>query len=161
MGTCEMCGTERVSTLLSEISGARLRCCTRCIESNNLNVLEAKKKPATNPGIVSIRKKTYTKNMSKLEEEVVPNFHTIIKRGRETKGWTPRDLAKRLNLRLNDIQKAESGVQPADSVLRKIEKSLDIILFEDNVSEPERSVRIPSSRGMTIGDALDEFLGKE
>ena len=38
---------------------------------------------------------------------------------------------------------------------------LDITLFEDNISEPERSVKAPTSRGMTIGDALDEFLGKE
>ena len=40
-------------------------------------------------------------------------------------------------------------------------QALDITLFENNISEPERSVKAPTSRGMTIGDALDEFLGKE
>ena len=99
--------------------------------------------------------------MAKMEKEVISNFHISIKRAREAKGWTSRDLAKRLNLRLNDIQKAEAGVQPADSILEKIEKALDITLFQDNISEPERSVKAPTSRGMTIGDALDEFLGKE
>jgi len=161
MGTCEMCGSERVSTLLSEISGTRLRCCNTCIESNNLNVLETRKVTVTKPRSGSIVKRTYTRNMAKMEKEVISNFHTSIKRAREARGWTSRDLAKRLNLRLNDIQKVEAGVQPADSVLEKIEKALDITLFEDNISEPERSVKAPTSRGMTIGDALDEFLGKE
>tara|TARA_B100000674_G_scaffold497421_2_gene531145 strand:- start:612 stop:1097 length:486 start_codon:yes stop_codon:yes gene_type:complete len=161
MGTCEMCGSERVMTLLSEISGTRLRCCNRCIESNNLNILEKRNVPLSKPRAPLSPVRAYTKNMSKLEKEVMPDFHRAIKRGREAKGWSSRDLAMRLNLRLNDIQKAEAGVQPADSTLEKIEKALDIKLFEDNISEPERSVRAPSSRGMTIGDALDEFLGKE
>ena len=70
-------------------------------------------------------------------------------------------MAKRLNLRLNDIQKTEAGVQPADNILEKIAKALDISLFEENISEPERTIKTPSSRSMTIGDALDEFLAKK
>lgn len=161
MGTCEMCGSERVSTLLSEISGTRLRCCNNCIESNKLNVLEARKTKFAKPRSGGVVKRTYTRNMAKMEKEVISNFHTSIKRARESKGWSSRDLAKRLNLRLNEIQKVEGGVQPADSILEKIEKALDIKLFENNISEPERPVKAPTSRGMTIGDALDEFLGKE
>tara|TARA_B100000614_G_scaffold14410_5_gene12048 strand:- start:12887 stop:13372 length:486 start_codon:yes stop_codon:yes gene_type:complete len=161
MGTCEMCGSERVSTLLSEISGTRLRCCSRCIESNNLNVLEARKTRVAKPRSGSMVKRTYTRNMSKMEKEVISNFHRSIKHAREAKGWSSRDLAMRLNLRLNEIQKVEAGVQPADSILEKIERALDIALFENNISEPERSVKAPTGRGMTIGDALDEFLAKE
>ncbi|MED5376242.1 MAG: hypothetical protein VX892_07025, partial [Candidatus Thermoplasmatota archaeon] len=66
MGTCEMCGSERVSTLLSEISGTRLRCCNRCIESNNLNVLETKKAKVAKPRSGSIVKRTYTRNVAKM-----------------------------------------------------------------------------------------------
>tara|TARA_B100001175_G_scaffold317932_1_gene337774 strand:+ start:669 stop:1286 length:618 start_codon:yes stop_codon:yes gene_type:complete len=161
MGTCEMCGTDRVSTLLSEISGAKLRCCPRCIESNNLTVLERRTHVSTNVSTEAERTRTYTRNISKTEKEVALNFHSRIKVARESKGWSTRDLAKRMNLRLNDVQKAEAGVQPSDSVLKKIEKALDITLFEDGLSEPERSVKTPTSRGLTIGDALDEFLAKE
>ena len=161
MATCEMCGTDRVTTFLSEISGARLRCCTRCIESNNLTVLERRVPTQTVTRPVLSKTKTYTKNVSKMEKEVARDFHARIKKARERKGWSAREMAKRLNLRLNDIQKTEAGVQPADNILEKIAKALDISLFEENVSEPERAIKTPSSRSMTIGDALDEFLAKE
>ena len=161
MATCEMCGTDRVTTFLSEISGARLRCCTRCIESNNLTVLERRVPTQTVTRPVLSKTKTYTKNVSKMEKEVARDFHVRIKKARERKGWSAREMAKRLNLRLNDIQKTEAGVQPADNILEKIAKALDISLFEENVSEPERAIKTPSSRSMTIGDALDEFLAKE
>ena len=42
----------------------------------------------------------------------------------------------------------------------KIEKALGINLLVEVEEEMERSVNIPSGRGMTIGDALDEFLNK-
>ena len=161
MATCEMCGTDRVTTFLSEISGARLRCCTRCIESNNLTVLERRVPTQTVTRPVLSKTKTYTKNVSKMEKEVARDFHARIKKAREGKGWSAREMAKRLNLRLNDIQKTEAGVQPADNILEKIAKALDISLFEESISEPERNIKAPSSRSMTIGDALDEFLEKE
>tara|TARA_X000001036_G_scaffold88820_1_gene81091 strand:+ start:1176 stop:1661 length:486 start_codon:yes stop_codon:yes gene_type:complete len=160
MATCEMCGTDRVTTFLSEISGAKLRCCTRCIESNNLTVLERRIPVQTEVRPVLAKSKVYTKNIGKMEKEIASDFHIRIKRARENKGWSARDLAKRTNLRLNDIQKAEAGVQPADNVLEKLAKALDISLFEEAISDPERTIKTPSSRSMTIGDALDEFLGK-
>ncbi|DAC45279.1 MAG TPA: TIGR00270 family protein [Candidatus Poseidoniales archaeon] len=160
MATCEMCGTDRVTTFLSEISGAKLRCCTRCIESNNLTVLERRIPVKTEIRPVAHKSKVYTKNIGKMEKEIATDFHIRIKRARETKGWSARELAKRLNLRLNDIQKAEAGVQPADNVLEKLAKALDISLFEEANSDPERAIKSASSRNMTIGDALDEFLGK-
>tara|TARA_S200000501_G_scaffold286113_1_gene270502 strand:+ start:198 stop:734 length:537 start_codon:yes stop_codon:yes gene_type:complete len=161
MATCEMCGTNRVSTFLSEISGARLRCCTRCIESNNLTVLERRITTQTVRKPVSTTTKTYTKNITKMEKEVARDFHTRIKIAREGKGWTVREMAKRLNLRLNDVQKIEAGVLPADNILEKIAKSMDIVLFEENALDPERPIKTATSRSMTIGDALDEFLAKE
>ncbi len=161
MATCELCGTDRVTTFLSEISGARLRCCSRCIESNNLTVLERRVATKTVTRPVSSKTRTYTKNITKMEKEVARDFHIRIKNARERKGWSAREMAKRLNLRLNDIQKTEAGVPPADNILEKIAKALEISLFEESISEPERNIKAPGSRSMTIGDALDEFLAKE
>ncbi len=96
-----------------------------------------------------------------MEKEVARDFHTRIKIAREGKGWTVREMAKRLNLRLNDVQKIEAGVLPADNILEKIAKSMDIVLFEENALDPERPIKTATSRSMTIGDALDEFLAKE
>ena len=130
-------------------------------ESNNLTVLYRRVASQTLTRAVSSKTKTYTKNISKMEKEVARDFHIRIKNAREGKGWSAREMGKRLNLRLNDIQKTEAGVRPADNILEKIAKALDISLFEDSISEPERTIKTPSSRSMTIGDALDEILAKE
>ena len=64
--------------------------------------------------------------------------------------------------KVNDLRKKVSALQnERNKLLEKIAKALNISLFEENVSEPERTIKTPSSRSMTIGDALDEFLAKE
>ncbi len=156
-----MCGTERVSTQLSEISGAKLRCCSRCIESNNLLVLERYiPKPASTSSIVQEPRHRVKSRTPKPEKEVAPDFHLRVRKSRESRGWEQRELAKRINVRLNDIQKIESGIVPSDSLALKIEKALGIILLIEPEEDHERSVNVPSGRGLTIGDALDEFLSK-
>ena len=160
MGTCEMCGTDRVTTLLAEVSGARLRCCSRCIESNKMLVLEryVPKVPTTPQ---SKLKRPRDRPMSKkAEKEIAPDFHLRVRKARVSKGWEQRDLAKRINVRLNDIQKVESGIVPSDSIAMKIEKALAITLLVEAEEDMERAVNVPSGRGMTIGDALDVFLSK-
>jgi len=156
-----MCGTERVSTLLSEISGAKLRCCSRCIESNNLLVLERymPKQPST---IKAPQERVSRVNIRspRSEKEIAHDFHLRVRKSRESKGWEQRELAKRINVRLNDIQKIEGGIIPSDTLALKIEKALGIILLVEPEEEHERSVNVPSGRGLTIGDALDEFLSK-
>ncbi|MBL11360.1 MAG: hypothetical protein CMB46_00915 [Euryarchaeota archaeon] len=161
MGTCEMCGTERVSTLLSEISGAKLRCCSRCIESNNLLVIE-RYMPKQTPTSVSTQEPRSRMGIKspKPEKEIAPDFHLRVRKSRESRGWEQRELAKRINVRLNDIQKIEGGIVPSDSLALKIEKALGIILLVEPEEDHERSVNVPSGRGLTIGDALDEFLSK-
>ena len=160
MGTCEMCGTERVTTLLAEVSGTRLRCCSRCIDSNNMLVLEryVPKQPTIAP--TRTQASTANRGQNRPDKEIAPDFHLRVRKARVSKGLEQRELAKRINVRLNDIQKIESGIVPSDSMAMKIEKALGIILLVEVEEEMERSVNIPSGRGMTIGDALDEFLNK-
>ncbi len=155
-----MCGTDRVTTLLAEVSGARLRCCSRCIESNEMLVLE-RYVPKEKSISRSKSKKQIDRPMSKKpEKEVAPDFHLRVRKARVSKGWEQRELAKRINVRLNDIQKVESGIVPSDSIAMKIEKALGITLLVEAEEDMERAVNVPSGRGMTIGDALDEFLSK-
>ena len=161
MGTCEMCGTERITTLLAEVSGTKLRCCSRCIDSNNMLVLV--RYMPKQPKAAQTQSNVGTGNikMNRPEKEIASDFHLRVRKARVSKGLEQRELAKRINVRLNDIQKIEGGIVPSDSMAIKIEKALGVILLVEAEEDMERSVNVPSGRGMTIGDALDEFLNKD
>ena len=99
--------------------------------------------------------------MNRPEKEIASDFHLRVRKARVSKGLEQRELAKRINVRLNDIQKIEGGSVPSESMAIKIETALGVILLVEAEEDMERSVNVPSGRGMTIGDALDEFLNKD
>ena len=63
-------------------------------------------------------------------------------------------LAKKCAERVNVIQAVESGKTPTDSVVRKLERMLDIDLMEVPSNDGEQFVNSGSSSGMTLGDFL-------
>ena len=63
-----------------------------------------------------------------------------------------------MNVRINAIQKAESGTRPTDNLIDKLEKVLRVTLRDSSDAVRDSMVSRSSSRGMTIADALDEFL---
>ena len=107
-----------------------MRCCSRCIESNNLLVIE-RYMPKQTPTSVSTQEPRSRMGIKspKPEKEIAPDFHLRVRKSRESRGWEQRELAKRINVRLNDIQKIEGGIVPSDSLALKIEKALGIILL--------------------------------
>ncbi len=93
--------------------------------------------------------------MTKESEELADDFHTKIRTARESKGWSQGDLARRINERANVIQKAENGIRPTDTVIRKIGKMLNLKLFVVSMPKNMRMVISESSKEMTISDAGD------
>ena len=61
-------------------------------------------------------------------------------------------------MRINAIQKAESGTRPTDNLIGKLEKVLRVDLRESSDTVRDSMVTRSTSRGMTIADVLDEFL---
>lgn len=96
--------------------------------------------------------------MAKSEKELAPDFHIRIRDGRKANGWDQREFARRMNERLNIVQRTENGNRPTDALLKKIEKVLGIELFIDSEPSNTRSVSSSGSRGMTIGDVYDDLL---
>ena len=91
--------------------------------------------------------------MTKDSEELAADFHTKIRTAREARGWSQGDLARRINERANVIQKAENGIRPTDSVIRKIGKILNLKLFVVSLPTNTRMLISESSKEMTISDA--------
>tara|TARA_B100001540_G_scaffold76094_1_gene68642 strand:- start:645 stop:947 length:303 start_codon:yes stop_codon:yes gene_type:complete len=100
--------------------------------------------------------------MQKSDRELAPDFHKRIKQAREEKGWDQREFARRMNERLNIVQRIENGNRPTDALIKKIEKVLDVKLLIESLASNTRQTTTHGSRNMTIGDAYEDlFSGRE
>tara|TARA_B100001750_G_scaffold70872_1_gene56564 strand:+ start:4951 stop:5445 length:495 start_codon:yes stop_codon:yes gene_type:complete len=156
MAVCELCGAEGVSTNRGIVSNVTLDVCTKCTESIGI---EIHKSPFEDRAS-NVRKQAPRPMRVQHERELSNDFHIQLRNARESKGWSQKELAHRMNVRINSIQKAESGTRPTDDLINKLEKVLDIDLREESDAGRDSMVSRASSRGMTIADALDEFLQK-
>jgi ribosome-binding protein aMBF1 (putative translation factor) len=66
----------------------------------------------------------------------------------------------RMNERLNTIQRIENGSRPTDELVTKLEKVLGITLLGESNIEYDAQLSPGGSRGLTIADALEDFLTK-
>ena len=160
MGTCELCGAENVSTYKTSTSGARVDACNRCIDRLGLT------KPVPPPNRISSQNtSTQTRIsgsniMKNSDKELAPDFHKRIRQARQVKGWDQREFAKRMNERLNIVQRTENGNRPTDALIKKIEKVLDVELFIELSTSNSRHASTTGGRNMTIGDAYDELFSR-
>jgi len=155
MGECEVCGAMKVGTKPIMMGKAQVHACMRCVEKLGL----APKEEA--PGIKMSRTRTpfagpkpRKKNdiMAKREKELAEDFGNRITSARKAKGWNHAELGKRIAETVNVIKSAESGKPPTDSLIKKLEKVLGIVLLvESTPSETSRVVH-HGNRNMTLGD---------
>ena len=157
MGDCEVCGAMNVSTRRMLMGRAEVSLCTRCQEKTS----SAQKRVA--PGLaISQKPRTFNaprKNkdiMSRGVKELAADFSQRIISAREIKGWDKRELARRMAETLNVIQSSEGGKRPTDSVIRKFEQILGIVLMVEISPDSERQIGSASGRGLTLGDFLND-----
>ena len=152
MGTCELCGIEKVTTKRTRASSTIVDCCTRCIDSLGLttihNITDKFEGSSTQNIIINNQRLVGSE-----KEELIPNFHIKIREERETQKLSQEDLAKKINERVNIIQKIENGNRVTDSVIKKLAKALDIILYGGITPQNERIVKVKEDNEMTIADA--------
>lgn len=153
MGTCELCGMEKVTTRKTRASSTIVDCCNRCIETLSLQpIQDFTNKFTTGSNSNSIL--PIQNNMVGAErEELISNFHIKIREKREFMNFSQEDLAKKCNERVNIIQKIENGNRVTDSVLKKVEKILDLKIYDSIMPNNERSVKSKVEKIVTISDA--------
>ena len=165
MGTCELCGAERYATRQAIASNVNVDACPRCIDSMGLELFESPFHKISEQST-----STPTRNISrsygrKLEPSsgmtIVQDFHIRIRNTRVSRGWEQNDLAMKMNEKLNVIQRIENGSRPTDELLTKIEKVLGIVLLEETREDVGSQLIRGGGRGLTIADALEEYLTKE
>ena len=159
MGSCEICGAEKVGTRKVVMGRADVSACSRCIESMNLEPVATPMVPSqTKPGPRGGYSNTGRSGkalMTRGEKELVADFSSRVTKAREKMGLDKRQLAMKLAEKVNVIQAVESGKWPTDAVISKLEKFFDIELMTSIVPEETSMVGQAPGRGLTIGDFLN------
>jgi len=94
--------------------------------------------------------------MAQGDKELADDFATRIRENRIKKGWDQKKLAGQIAEKVNVIQRLEQGVRPTDSVIRKLERVLEVSLYVLRKSDADTHPgdRAALSRGMTLGDFM-------
>ena len=160
---CELCGAMKVGTRNVTMGKAQVQACKKCSDKMGL---EPKK---VAPGLSQARAGTATTSagygglgrkgkdiMIRGEKELASDFSRRVAAARTQKGWDKRELARRMAEKINVINNVESGKRPIDAVIKKLERTLDIVLMVEVSPDENRHVNAGDGRGLTIGDFLRE-----
>ncbi|HXX55711.1 MAG TPA: multiprotein bridging factor aMBF1 [Methanoregula sp.] len=163
---CEMCGdTIRGNPKLVRVEGAELQVCSKC-EKYGTEVQQKRRpqaasarpapgqprsSPTAHAGAPVYRKRDLFDYM---EGEIVDDYAVRIRRAREEKGLSQKDLAMQMKEKEHLIRKIENAeLIPEDDVRKKIEKALGIRLVE-SMSESEEKKKenklVPTLGDVTI-----------
>lgn len=163
MSNCELCGAEKTALRSVKMGRATVEACTRCIDAMGLQTVAPLRPPTqsstpsgSSHGGYSGLGKAGRDIMHRGSKELRDDFSKVIREGREKKGWDKRELARRLAEKVNLIQAAESGKEPTDALIKKLERTLGITLMVDVKPDENRMVGQSESRGMTLGDFLED-----
>jgi putative transcription factor len=160
---CEMCGeTIRGTPKLVRVEGAELQVCSRCgkfgteVQQVRRTDVRATPKgtggrpaPAPAGGVVPVRHKRDMFDF--MEGEIVDDYAVRIRRAREAKGLSQKDLAMQMMEKEHLIRKIENAeLIPEEGVRKKLEKALGIRLLDTLSTEEEK--KVPGRLTPTLGD---------
>jgi len=155
---CEMCGTEVPKTKFVNVEGAALHVCARCEKYATSEAAKTESGHIVMPSVaqrLETRQKRYREKdvfVSGEEKELALDYSERVRLGRNRKGLSQDELAKRINEKKSVIVKVESGdMRPSDKLVKKLEKELEMSLRETMQAEAA-GPKTAYSQGMTLGD---------
>jgi len=126
---CEICGREiKGKGFKIVVEGSEMTVCPSCKQYGS----ERKPSIASQPGarrVVLKKKKSSTK--IEFQDELIENYHLIVRREREKRGWSQEQLAKKIQEKESLIKKIENNeITPEPEVVEKLERLFNIKLRE-------------------------------
>ena len=147
---CEMCGKDVPRLRKVQIGSSELEVCNECAKFGaDVHHEAPKSEPeASGPAAVAPARTFESPPsrrrdaLSRGEMELAEDYHKRIARGRQRKGLTQEELAKRINEKKSVISRCESGeMRPSDRLVRKLEKELDVKLMERLEFQVEATIK--------------------
>ena len=151
---CELCGKENTGVFNILVSGAQISACATCSTKRGFSI-PSRETGRTTPSIKSpISRARKTRPIF----EAANDFHIRRRKAREAGEMSVEELGRKMNLRVQDLQKYEGGSVPPDSVAKKLEKALGIMILEEVEINDVSPVVKRSSKSVTIADMLDDLM---
>jgi len=153
---CEMCGRPQVSATI-KVEGALLRVCHNCTSFGN--IVEDGQSARTSGGKSprAMPKKAPIKSSGKPEPEqqiLIDGYGETIKRARMKNKLTQDQLSQKSGVSQAYIRSIENeNMRPTDKVAKKLEKELEIELFETPDVELLHQEK-GKKKGLTVGDIV-------
>ena len=156
---CELCGKNCGGHCKPAlVDDVRMMLCPGCMK-HGTGVKEIKGTPEhVQRSLLKRQRRHREKDVyQKMDREIISDWGTIIKNARQKKGLTREKLGFNIGERTVTVSKIENGeLRPSDDVAKKLEKELNISLFEE-IKEVHTPVTDAPSQGLTLAD----FIKKE
>lgn len=151
---CELCGKE-CNCRPAIVDGVKMMLCSDCMRYGKVVDVVAKPITSTRPILQRIKRPKEKDVYKGMNKELVPNWNKLIKSAREKRGLSREELGFKIGERTVTISKIENGdLRPSDKVAEKLEKELDINLFEEVGSAPSGFGVSQNRGGLTLGDFI-------
>ncbi|KYC46347.1 MAG: transcription factor [Candidatus Methanofastidiosum methylothiophilum] len=156
---CEICGkTIQGKVFNVRVEGASVKVCDKCSRFGTDRQSWSKfgKGPISSEGIALPSKPRFSAPVKTTQEyTLVEDYHLVIKDARESKGWSQKDLARKMNEKESIIHHIETeGFALSNELIQKLEKVLDIKLKEKSDEGIDISKTKQSLKETTIGDII-------
>ncbi len=147
---CEICGREiKGKGFKIIVEGSEMTVCSSCRQYGS----ERRPSIASQAGarrVVLKKRKSSTK--IEFQDELIENYHLIVRREREKRGWSQEQLAKKIQEKESLIRKIENAeIVPEPEVIEKLERLFNIKLREQI---PEIKVERSRTTTPTLGDIV-------
>ena len=154
---CEICGkpVSETNPTRAKIEGSVVVVCKECAKLGTIQKTPPKPKFQKNKKEKSnVQPKRNYRN-DEPTEELIENYNTAVRNARESKNWSREDLGRKINERLSVINRIESGkMTPDNKLTKKLEKALNITLFED-VNDVDLNQYLNNTSGeRTLGNIM-------
>jgi putative transcription factor len=148
---CEICGKSTLNNKIIEFEGQELIVCSGCSSFGREKIKKEKKESLIQP-----RKKPFHQKDLDAGFELIENWGNKIKRERELRGLTIKELARKLFEKESVMHKIEQEkIFPSNTLIEKIEKFFGISLREKIKNEKilmQQEIKKPT---------LEDFLKTE
>ena len=159
---CEICGKPiEGRPIRTKIDGSVLEVCKECSKFGRVQKdtpLERKFVSRNKKGNPQKRPQARQNVQRRREEpmdELVEDYNVIIRKARESKGWTREELGAKMYEKVSVINRIESGkMEPDIKLAKKFEKTLNITLIEKYDDMDLESFKSSASGPNTLGSIV-------
>jgi putative transcription factor len=149
MASCELCGQETDSRKKVKIEGAKLNVCDSCADMGDQVKTSSKKRKTKKK-----KKKSRTRSTTPSENKVLVNgYGKEVKKARESKDMSLKDLANKMNEKQSQISKIEKEkLKPGEKLAKKLKKQLGVDLYTNAEVANYDQTDDADGRKATLGD---------